>query len=57
MPRNQSCKRKVNKNPKISEMTIEERMKILDHKNVDDMSEEELDFYIENSRSNMGLLS
>ena len=38
-------------------MSIEERMKMLDTKNVDDMTEEELDFYIRNARAEMGLLS
>ena len=38
-------------------MSIKERMEILDHKNVDDMTEEEMDFYIRNSRAEMGLLS
>ena len=38
-------------------MNIKERMKMLDHKDVDDMTEEELDFYIRNARAEMGLLS
>ena len=38
-------------------MTTKERLEMLDHKDVDDMTEEEMDFYIRETRAEMGLLS